>query len=214
MEANTYKLEKIFEPTINFQIPLFQRPYIWQIDNEIEALWIDLQDLLERRLHIGDSRPHFLGAVVLEQLENVTGSIETRQVIDGQQRFTTLQLLLIAARDVASYFQFDRISNKFKELTENSEARVEQRRDRYKVLPTNIDRPAFEVVFDAKGPDEAEDRLEVSIQGYNRGLLAGIKDYLPGAGCIRKYFFVGATTQANVPDIGGVNTGCPEFNSE
>ncbi len=45
--------------------------------------------------------PHFLGAIVLDQVLNQTGEIESRQVIDGQQRLTTLQLMLAAFRDLA-----------------------------------------------------------------------------------------------------------------
>src|SRR5450631_425579 len=102
MEANTRKLERIFDQTITYQVPLFQRPYIWTQEANWEPLWEDIQALLDKHLRGGKVHPHFLGAVVLEQLANSTGSIESRQVIDGQQRFTTLQLFLMAARDLAS----------------------------------------------------------------------------------------------------------------
>ena len=40
--------------------------------------------------------PHFLGAVVLQQVQKQTGQMQERTIIDGQQRLTTLQLLLDA----------------------------------------------------------------------------------------------------------------------
>jgi len=99
LEANTRNLERIFDATITYQIPLFQRPYVWDEETNWEPLWVDIQTLLDRQLQQGKCHSHFLGAVVFEQLSNATGSIEARQVIDGQQRLTTLQLFLMAARD-------------------------------------------------------------------------------------------------------------------
>ena len=87
MEANTRHLERIFDPTITYQVPLFQRPYVWNKDENWVYLWDDVQTLLDKHLRGGKVHSHFLGAVVLEQLANPTGSIESRQVIDGQQRF-------------------------------------------------------------------------------------------------------------------------------
>lgn len=84
MEANTRQLEAIFDPNVFFQVPLFQRPYVWTETDNWEPLWEDIQALLDRQLRTGKSRAHFLGAIVLEQLPHAAGSIETRQVIDGQ----------------------------------------------------------------------------------------------------------------------------------
>ena len=43
--------------------------------------------------------PHFMGAIVLQQQENATGGVEKRTVVDGQQRLTTLQMLIRAAQE-------------------------------------------------------------------------------------------------------------------
>ena len=47
-----------------------------------------------------ETSPHFLGAVVLRQVSTATKDLEQREVIDGQQRVTTLQLLLDAIQQV------------------------------------------------------------------------------------------------------------------
>jgi uncharacterized protein with ParB-like and HNH nuclease domain len=54
--------------------------------------------LAERILRQPDSKhhPHFLGAVVLQQVQKPTGLMQERTIIDGQQQLTTLQLLLHA----------------------------------------------------------------------------------------------------------------------
>jgi hypothetical protein len=79
-------------------VPLFQRPYVWNQENQWEPLWEDVVRVAERRLAKPSERqtPHFLGAVVLQQVPNPIGLMQQRTIIDGQQRLTTLQLLLDA----------------------------------------------------------------------------------------------------------------------
>lgn len=148
MKASTLKLERIFDSTISYQVPLFQRPYVWTEVNW-ELLWEDIHPLLNKRLVGEKTRAHFLGAVVLEQLGHTTGSTETRQVIDGQQRFTTLQLFLVAARDLAQKHDSAKYVQCFKHLVENNAAMVNLPHEVFKVWPTNSDRAAFKLAHEA-----------------------------------------------------------------
>lgn len=152
MEANTRKLERIFDQTITYQVPLFQRPYVWTQEANWEPLWEDIMALLDKHLRIGKAHPHFLGAVVLEQLANPTGSIESRQVIDGQQRFTTLQLFLIAARDHAAADERGKYIERFTSLVENRRSMIDFDDELFKVWPTNSNRAAFRAVHEAGSP--------------------------------------------------------------
>jgi hypothetical protein len=149
MDANTRQLEAIFDPNVFFQVPLFQRPYVWEKDENWEPLWEDIQALLDKQLRTGRVHAHFLGAIVLEQLPHSAGSIETRLVIDGQQRFTTLQIFLIAARNLAAQHGVDKISQRFAGLVENNANRVEEPEEKYKLWPTNSDRAPFMAVHGA-----------------------------------------------------------------
>lgn len=149
MDANTRQLEAIFDPNVFFQVPLFQRPYVWEKDENWEPLWEDIQALLDKQLRAGRVHAHFLGAIVLEQLPHSAGSIETRLVIDGQQRFTTLQIFLIAARNLAAQHGVDKISQRFAGLVENNANRVEEPEEKYKLWPTNSDRAPFVAVHGA-----------------------------------------------------------------
>ncbi|ANG62600.1 hypothetical protein A8C75_08965 [Marinobacterium aestuarii] len=153
MEANARNLERIFDSTVSYQIPLFQRPYVWKEESNWLPLWEDILSLLERQLNEGRCRTHFLGAVVLEQLNNASGSIETRQVIDGQQRFTTLQLFMIAVRDLCRPAENDKYFERFNDLVTNKANKVDLALEVYKVWPTNSDREAFELVH-RSGSDE------------------------------------------------------------
>ncbi|HEJ1952045.1 TPA: DUF262 domain-containing protein [Pseudomonas aeruginosa] len=153
MEANSRPLLRIFEPTVCYQIPLFQRPYVWKREDNWQPLWEDFERLLGVVLAGEKLRPHFLGAVVLEQLRNDTGSVQGRQVIDGQQRFTTLQLLLIAARDLCCSRGSERFAGRFESMVSNSDTMVDDPSEVPKLLPTNADRHAFALVHGAGSPD-------------------------------------------------------------
>lgn len=153
MEANSRPLLRIFEPTVCYQIPLFQRPYVWKREDNWQPLWEDFERLLGVVLAGEKLSPHFLGAVVLEQLRNDTGSVQCRQVIDGQQRLTTLQLLLIAARDLCRGLGNERFAGRFESLVSNSDTMVDDPSEVRKLLPTNADRKAYALVHGAGSPD-------------------------------------------------------------
>lgn len=160
MEANTRKLERIFDQTITYQVPLFQRPYVWKQDANWEPLWEDIQTLLDKYLRGVKVHAHFLGAVVLEQLANSTGSIESRQVIDGQQRFTTLQLFLMAARDLAHYNNANKYIERFTDLVANRRSKIDHDDEIFKVWPTNSNRAAFRLVHEAGSFEKVEQALK------------------------------------------------------
>lgn len=88
-------------------------------------------------------RPHFLGTMVLDQLSTSTGKLSARQIIDGQQRLTTLQLALAAARDLCYCLDERRYGDAFKKLTENDTPLSEDPDEVFKVWPTNADRKEF-----------------------------------------------------------------------
>src|SRR6266542_5925220 len=79
-------------------VPLFQRPYVWNEENQWQPLWDDAVRVAEgvMKRPADKHHPHFLGAVVLQQVHKQTGQMQERTIIDGQQRLTTLQLLLDA----------------------------------------------------------------------------------------------------------------------
>ena len=100
METQVRTPQLVFMQPQRLTVPLFQRPYVWNLENQWAPLWRDVERLTNRLLVDPGVKhqSHFLGAVVLQQLQNPVGSLQTRTVIDGQQRLTTLQLLLDAQR--------------------------------------------------------------------------------------------------------------------
>lgn len=151
LRADAQDLKTVFEKQRKHKVPLYQRRYVWDQEKQWEPLWEDIESVAHRRLEGVIAHPHFLGAVVLKQDETPSREIETRLVIDGQQRLTTLQLVLAAARDVYSMLD-DRASKyaaSFNFLVEN-QAGVEREEDIFKVWPTQADQENLSTVLTSR----------------------------------------------------------------
>lgn len=153
METQVRTPQAIFGQSQRLDVPLFQRPYVWNEGNQWEPLWNDINHAVDRLEEGGgDGQPHFLGAVVLQQTTNPTGSLQTRIVIDGQQRLTTLQVLLDAIQAQFEALGAANPARRLETLIVNPEAFCEQEHDRFKVWPTIRDQDAFAEVMNAPAP--------------------------------------------------------------
>jgi hypothetical protein len=88
LSAHEVPISKIFSSEFQFSIPDYQRPYSWGTEQALQLL-ADLTDALDRD---EDTEPYFLGSAVLVKDDETSAS----EVIDGQQRLTTLTILLAA----------------------------------------------------------------------------------------------------------------------
>lgn len=157
VEARPLSVREIFGYDERLVVPIFQRRYVWSEDRNWAPLWQDLMSLVDRYIDDDNISSHFLGAVVLDHLRTPTGSLPARQVIDGQQRLTTLQILLAAVRD--SYRAAGlpaRYVNTLHKLTINQDEMSEDPRTLYKVWPTLADRGVFSSIIDIASDDAAE----------------------------------------------------------
>ena len=147
MHAEDRTLGVVFEATAHLQVPLFQRPYVWKQDENWEPLWESFSEAFLRR-HLGESRrPHFLGSIVLDLSPTPHGEVTVRQIIDGQQRLSTLQILIAAMRDLARLHGVYKYPEAFDRLVSNFVPSEKRPESRYKVWPTNQDREAFELAM-------------------------------------------------------------------
>ena len=94
MNAIDCPFAKIINGTSQFRIPVFQRDYSWT-EAECEQLWRDILQIASDRT----DGSHFLGSVVYISTGDTVASFTRWLLIDGQQRVTTLTLLLAALRD-------------------------------------------------------------------------------------------------------------------
>jgi len=159
MRADKYSLEKIFSSTERLEAPLFQRPYVWKEETNWEPLWEAIRTVTEKRLNRMTYRPHFMGTVVLDQMKTLLGKVHTRQLIDGQQRLTTLQIVFAAARDISMDMHLDDYADLFRKLTVNSIPKPDNQDDIFKVWPTNADRENFKLTMRFSSRKGVEDYL-------------------------------------------------------
>lgn len=144
---------QIFSLPQRLVVPLFQRPYVWDEEEQWEPLWSDIRRLTELRLRDAYSAAtHFLGAVVVQAQDGQLGNLQESNIIDGQQRLTTLQLIMDAAGSVLEAAGRDTLAGQLESLTHNQVTFVPAGQSRLKIRHTNRDHLAFDEVMDADPP--------------------------------------------------------------
>jgi len=178
MKADTLTLKALFQKDVRYVIPTFQRPYVWNQEDQWEPLWEDVRNTAERyidelRLAEGNNPlaeertgSHFMGAVVLQQRPTASAEIETRDVIDGQQRLTTMQLLMDAAQEVLEELEAKAEALRLSRLVLNAFVEGDQA---FKLWPTSLDRDAFRAAMqNATTPTEFADSPIVQAHDFFR----------------------------------------------
>lgn len=149
MRPFTRSIIELFDGKRRYLIPLYQRQYAWRVHPQLNLLWEDIERAAGR-LELGGlaTAPHFMGAIVIAQRPTFGREVQAYEVIDGQQRLTTFQLLLAAYRDVARAHQSEYAQEVDKYLFNDG---VMNRPDveRLKLWPSLVDRPAFVAMIDA-----------------------------------------------------------------
>ena len=156
MDTSILTPSDLFETRVRYIIPDFQRRYVWEQEEQWEPFWEDVQNTADNYLDElgksdGDSRaaeknahPHFMGAVVLQRVHTAVSDISRREVIDGQQRMTTIQLLLDAVQYVFESLELDDEAERLSDLVLNPRRRRGMGEDDvFKLWPTTGDRDAF-----------------------------------------------------------------------
>lgn len=156
-QPTTQHVYDLFNGRIQFQVPVYQRAYVWNEEKNWAVLWDDIADTANRYLDDPEAHVrhrHFLGPIVLSQEHSPVGSVDPRLVIDGQQRLTTLQIILAAAVAVARERGSDAVADDLHELTENRGRTVEGSM-RFKIWPSRRDRDDFlSTIENGAGEDE------------------------------------------------------------
>jgi uncharacterized protein with ParB-like and HNH nuclease domain len=131
LQTSPVRLIDYFDGTKQSVIPLFQRRYSWTKKNW-ERLWDDIVELMDS----GPQHSHFMGAIVSVPAHTVPVGVNKHLIIDGQQRLTTISILLCALRE---------------HLDERAAARIDDfltnrhfsGPDELKILPTQGDRDVY-----------------------------------------------------------------------
>lgn len=144
LQAGETTLNKLLNTSRQFIVPIFQRNYSWQ-KSQYEQLWFDIL----RASKFKEKQNHFIGSIVYIDMGTPAGRPQQLLLIDGQQRLTTISILLCAIKDYVQKFNLEtklinlaKIKNQF---LYNSD---EMDEDRYKLLLNVQDKETYIKLID------------------------------------------------------------------
>ena len=184
MQTNLQRPQRLFAHPVRYEIPAFQRRYVWKQEEQWEPLWDDVEKLAQSIVDSNRPEAHFMGAIVLQQKQVATATIERRIVVDGQQRLTTLQLLIDAIQEVLERREHSVPAERLADLVVNRKAFRDGDPDyAFKVWPTIVDRDAFRHAMsnDLSVTDHAASRI-VEAHEYFKGQAGQWLDRFPDEG--------------------------------
>ena len=132
MDAKKGNIFEILNGYRQFIIPVYQRTYSWELSH-CEKLWKDIVNMQK-----GKRNSHFVGSVVNVAEQVMPTGVQKFMIIDGQQRMTTLTLLLIALRNYAVEHPEDTTINAPMITDMCLKNTYQQGDDRYKLLLTQF----------------------------------------------------------------------------
>jgi uncharacterized protein with ParB-like and HNH nuclease domain len=168
MKPYTRSIFDLFDGKRRYEVPLFQRQYVWNLEDHWEPLWEDIERKFIQRLDGARSTPHFLGAMVLDQRRSYGNAVPVQLIIDGQQRLTTFQIFLSVFRDVCASEGQEAYANECALYLKNTGIMEDESVERYKLWPTNLDRKQFADVIDSGSRKELNRRHPVVRRKYQR----------------------------------------------
>jgi len=141
MKTDKITVFDLFEKQRRYLVPIFQRGYVWSKEQQWAPLWEDISEQAALvNEHDSSSRSiirkHFLGTIVLSHVPTVIRQTPASEIIDGQQRLLTLQVLLVAFRDAIADLADDYLNTQLGHLTANV-GPFRYDNEQFKVWPTN-----------------------------------------------------------------------------
>ncbi|WBB90683.1 DUF262 domain-containing protein [Verrucosispora sp. WMMC514] len=169
--AHETTLRELLEGAKQYRVPLYQRTYSWT-DPQLDRLWEDIRKLAEERT-ADPNLTHFIGSLVLAPSPTHGPSVSEFLVVDGQQRLTTLSILLCAIRDHRAQHEDpghrDRIDQEYLINKWRPSHRL-------KLVPTQADRPAYEACLDVTPQAGGSDRVGAAYRFFKSQLAAITSD--------------------------------------
>jgi hypothetical protein len=157
MKAGPVEIGTLLQNRNRYCVPIYQRHYVWNREKQWEPFWQDIRTKAIERLTGRDRRfSHFMGAVVLEsRAKPSVKQVPSFQVVDGQQRLTTFQLFLTAARHYAQSIGHISAVGNIRRYLLNSDPHLmeDPEIEIYKVWPTQSNRQIFVDIVSSEDRD-------------------------------------------------------------
>ena len=163
MLGHRENINRLFSEDVQYQVPHYQRRYVWNKTNwrtlwedvlaelglELEEKPDDKYDFkpLEQREDISaEDKKHFTGIIVIRLIKRERWGLQIFEVIDGQQRLTTFQIILCVIRDILESKGHSKQAEGPQELLMSESAGIESQ----KFVPTEYDKLAFKSILDGR----------------------------------------------------------------
>jgi hypothetical protein len=147
MKAGPVEIGTLLQNRNRYCVPIYQRHYVWNREKQWEPFWQDIRTKAIERLAGRERRfSHFMGAIVLEsRAKPSVKQVPSFQVVDGQQRLTTFQLFLTAARHYAQLIGHETTVGNILRYVLNSDPHLMEDAsvEIYKIWPTQSNRRLF-----------------------------------------------------------------------
>ena len=174
MKAQDLQFTQLIQGAKQFMIPIFQRTYSWE-KSHCEQLWNDI-------VRVGnhpDLDSHFIGSAVYIPEQETSAAITRWLVIDGQQRITTITLLLLALMQRLKEEDLDTPISAAEMEDYYLLNRYGKGEQRYKMLLTKTDKYTLIALLDGKTPpDLASQRILENFQFFTEKIAAADLDVI------------------------------------
>ena len=151
MDIEKGSIYNLLNGQCQYIIPVYQRKYSWLADVQCARLWEDIV-----RMEKGHKKHHFVGSIVSIAEKKALMGVQKQLIIDGQQRMTTLSILMIALRD---YLKETIPEEDFEDNITDMVLKNPKRKgeDAYKMLLTDTDKEIMIKLVDGLKISETED---------------------------------------------------------
>ena len=151
MDIEKGSIYNLLNGQCQYIIPVYQRKYSWLADVQCARLWDDIV-----RMEKGHKKHHFVGSIVSIAEKKALMGVQKQLIIDGQQRMTTLSILMIALRD---YLKESVPEDEFEDNITDMVLKNPKRKgeDAYKMLLTDTDKEIMIKLVDGLKISETEE---------------------------------------------------------
>lgn len=160
MKTDKITISDLFGNRWRYLVPIFQRGYVWNEEEQWEPLWEDIVDQAKLVQAHKESvrntiRKHFLGSIVFSQVPAGIKDVPASEIIDGQQRLLTLQVFLTALRDATADTDDEFLKTGLVRMTNNPGPFLDPD-EQFKVWPTNAYHEELRNIMDSTSPEMLE----------------------------------------------------------
>jgi len=111
MNAQEATIARTLQPIQVLKVPIYQRAYSWTEERQLATFWSQIKEKADAiKSQESEVLSHYFGALILVPSKPVHGEVQTYNIVDGQQRLTTIMLCLSAFRQLARLRGFEQIT--------------------------------------------------------------------------------------------------------